>query len=61
MKENPSEHKTSDTVTFRPALPQEMITNCPKCGGELGLWSEGEETACVFCDQRIFDREATEH
>jgi DNA-directed RNA polymerase subunit RPC12/RpoP len=61
MKVNPSAHKKSGTVSIKVVLPRELIIRCPKCGGEVGLWSEDKETACPFCDHRIFEKETTEH
>jgi DNA-directed RNA polymerase subunit RPC12/RpoP len=40
---------------------RDLLTTCPKCGGELGLWSPARETQCVFCQYRVFDRERTVH
>jgi len=61
MKENPPKHKDD----FRPVADQilqlQLITTCPKCGGEISLWSEDRETACVFCEHKVFEREGTEH
>lgn len=60
MKENLSKLK-KNTTTAEFILAPELITNCPKCGGEVGLWSEKNETICIFCNHRVFDREKTEH
>lgn len=45
-------------VRYSPA--PEFIT-CPRCGFEMELWSEGEETRCLVCGHRFFKREATLH
>ena len=42
------------------AVP-DIITTCPKCGGELGIWSENIETLCIFCDHKVFEKENTIH
>ncbi len=39
----------------------DLIAICPKCGGEIGLWSEEQETVCIFCNHKVFEREATVH
>jgi DNA-directed RNA polymerase subunit RPC12/RpoP len=39
----------------------DLIAICPKCGGEVGLWSEEAETLCTFCDYRVFEKESTVH
>jgi DNA-directed RNA polymerase subunit RPC12/RpoP len=61
MKKNPSEHEKKGTVNIKLVLPREFIISCPKCGGEVGLWSEDRETTCTFCNHRVFDKETTEH
>jgi DNA-directed RNA polymerase subunit RPC12/RpoP len=40
---------------------KDIITTCPKCGGELGIWSEDNETLCIFCDHKVFEKENTIH
>jgi len=57
MNGNPSKHK-EDAASEK--LP-ELIAHCPKCGGEVGLWSEDRETICFFCDHKVFEKEKTEH
>lgn len=61
MKENRSEREKKSAVTISLSHPPEFVMRCPRCGGEVGLWSGNRETRCTFCDLRIFDREATEH
>lgn len=34
----------------------ETIT-CPKCGGEIGLWTESVLTVCWFCGFHAFRKE----
>jgi hypothetical protein len=59
MKENPSKHKTGKTSGAK--MVPDIITTCPKCGGELGIWSENNETLCIFCDHKVFEKENTIH
>jgi DNA-directed RNA polymerase subunit RPC12/RpoP len=61
MREKPSEHKKKVANDIELLLSRDLIMRCPKCGGEVGLWSEDEETTCTFCNHRIFERETTEH
>ena len=61
MKENPSKHKTDKTRGMKILATLDIITTCPKCGGELGLWSEETETLCIFCDHKVFEKENTLH
>jgi hypothetical protein len=60
MKESRLKHKESPLIADRILTPL-LITACPKCGGEVDLWSEDRETVCIFCDHKIFEREGTEH
>ncbi len=61
MKEKSLPPKGKYTVGVRIDMGQELIAICPKCGGEVALWSEERETVCIFCDQKIFEREGTLH
>ncbi len=61
MKENPSKHKTAKTRAVKITTVPEIITICPKCGGELGIWSGENETLCIFCDHKVFEKENTIH
>ncbi|MBI5848075.1 MAG: hypothetical protein HZB31_09030 [Nitrospirae bacterium] len=35
----------------------ESVT-CPKCGGQIGLWTESIITICWFCGFHLFRKEA---
>ena len=61
MKEKPFKHKTGALRESKSGITMEVLTICPKCGGEVALWSEGSETLCIFCRYRVFDRETTIH
>jgi DNA-directed RNA polymerase subunit RPC12/RpoP len=61
MKENPSKHKTDKTPGLKIITVRDIITTCPKCGGEVGIWSEDNETVCIFCDHKVFEKENTIH
>ena len=37
----------------------DLITTCPRCGGEIELWSEEDETLCIFCDTSSSNEETT--
>jgi len=60
VKESPQKLKQNAT-TAEFILAPELITSCPKCGGEVGIWSEDKETHCIFCQHRLFDHEGTIH
>jgi DNA-directed RNA polymerase subunit RPC12/RpoP len=57
MRQNPSQRKSEYTlVTPFDQLPQ-IMTTCPRCGGEIELWSQEEETTCLFCGYSLFERQ----
>lgn len=59
MKDNlkPKE-KSPGSVKITPA-PEFLI--CPKCGGEIDLWSDEYETVCFFCGHKAFKKENIIH
>jgi len=62
MRGNPLKHKTKTPGNGKQQrIVLEFITTCPKCGGEIELWSREPETVCLFCDYRVFDKEGTIH
>ena len=62
MKERTSIHKGGKyTLGVRIDTVVDLIAICPKCGGEVALWSEEKETACIFCNHKLFEREGTLH
>jgi hypothetical protein len=61
MKENPSKPRTHTVRGVKIVAAPDIITTCPKCGGELGIWSEDTETLCIFCDHKVFEKENTIH
>lgn len=54
-------NKSSKSTGIRLASVLDLIAICPKCGGEVGLWSEEAETLCTFCEYRVFEKERTVH
>ncbi len=61
MRGSPRKHNDKKDKPLAPADLPDLVTTCPKCGGEIGLWSNEEETVCVFCQFRIFEKERTTH
>jgi DNA-directed RNA polymerase subunit RPC12/RpoP len=61
MRRNPQKPKEETSTGIRLESVLDIVTTCPKCGGEIGLWSEDTETLCIFCQYRLFDRERTVH
>ena len=61
MKESLQKHRDQELLAIKLVGEVDIITTCPKCGGEVGIWSTEPETLCVFCQYRVFDREKTNH
>jgi DNA-directed RNA polymerase subunit RPC12/RpoP len=61
MKGNPQKHKEKTSGGMRLESVLDLVAICPKCGGEIGLWSEDPETLCIFCQYRVFEKETTTH
>ena len=61
MRESLSKPKLRKSSVARLASVLDLIAICPKCGGEVGLWSEEAETLCTFCEYRVFEKERTVH
>jgi len=53
MKENRYEDEGAISIVSVP----ESLT-CPKCGGEIGLWTGSILTVCWFCGFHAFKKEA---
>ncbi|MGD0887000.1 MAG: hypothetical protein ABSA46_19330 [Thermodesulfovibrionales bacterium] len=60
MKKDQARHKGKRPCIVKYAPVPDFIT-CPKCGEEIELWSDEEETVCLFCGHKIFKRETTIH
>lgn len=43
----------------RISLPE--IITCPKCGFDMEIWTDEQETRCMNCGHRFFSRESTVH
>ena len=43
-----------DSITLEP-IPESVT--CPKCGGEIGLWTGSILTICWFCGFHVFKKE----
>ncbi len=62
MKGSLLKHRKKTANSGKPQrMVIEFITTCPKCGGEIELWSKQPETVCLFCDYHVFDNESTIH
>ncbi len=62
MKEKKTSPREKHTSGVRVDMLVDLIAVCPKCGGELGLWSDDDkETVCIFCDHKVFEHEGTVH
>jgi len=56
MKE--SKQKSHCSATVKPAP---TYVTCLRCGYEVELWSDEEETVCPVCGRKVFKKEATVH
>jgi DNA-directed RNA polymerase subunit RPC12/RpoP len=61
MRRNLQKLKADASTGVRLESVLDIVTTCPKCGGEIGLWSEDTETLCIFCQYRLFEKEGTVH
>ncbi len=61
MRQNGSPRNKAYTLVAPADNLPELMTTCPRCGGEIELWSQEEETVCIFCEYKIFERENTMH
>jgi len=57
---NNLKHKEKSPCSVKIAPVPEFIT-CPKCGGEIELWSNEYLTACFFCGHKVFKKENIIH
>ena len=60
MKENHSKQKGKSRCSVK-YLPVPDFITCPKCGEEIELWSDEDETVCFFCGHKVFKKEMTIH
>lgn len=56
---NYKEKQKSPCSTQAAAVP-ELIT-CPKCGDEMEIWSDEDETLCLTCRHKFFKKESILH
>jgi predicted RNA-binding Zn-ribbon protein involved in translation (DUF1610 family) len=42
-------------------VPVPEFIACTRCGAEVELWTDEEETACPSCRQKIFKKESIIH
>ena len=57
---NNMKHKEKSPCTVKITPVPEFIT-CPKCGGEIELWSDEYLTLCFFCGHKAFKKENILH
>ncbi len=61
MRQNMSTDRKKHSLIAPLGKAPELVITCPRCGSEIDLWSEDDETTCMFCDYKLFDRETTTH
>ena len=42
-------------------VPVPEFVTCRKCGSEVELWTDEDETLCPSCRHKVFKRESTLH
>ena len=42
-------------------VPVPEFVACTRCGAEVELWTDEEETACPFCRQKVFKKQSIIH
>lgn len=60
MKDNSVRKQEKSACSERLVAVPEFIT-CPKCGGEVELWTDEDDTSCYFCGHRVFRKERILH
>jgi len=58
FNDHKSREKSACSVKEMP-LPE--FTECLRCGDEVEIWTDEEETHCPSCGNRIFKKESTIH
>ena len=61
MKPFTKKHETTRLLKDEIVRALELVITCPKCGGETDIWSADDETFCIFCSYKVFERETTVH
>jgi|GEM_PF-6344716 DNA-directed RNA polymerase subunit RPC12/RpoP len=49
--------KPTPPEKFTPLLS--IVVTCPKCGLNIELWNDEDETVCKFCGYAVFKHEKT--
>lgn len=60
MKGRGKEDSTQSGCSVKYSPVPEFVT-CLRCGEEVELWTDEEETTCFFCGHRVFRKEMTVH
>ena len=60
MRDSDLTQKQKSPCSTKNVPVPEFIT-CRKCGAEVELWTEEEETLCPDCNHKVFKRESTIH
>ena len=55
-----SKQREASPCSLKSVPVPEFIT-CTRCGDDIEIWTDEEETACRSCGHRVFRKEATLH
>ncbi len=42
-------------------MPLSETMTCPRCGYEIDIWTDEEETTCFICGFKLFRKESVVH
>jgi rRNA maturation endonuclease Nob1 len=60
MQNDNLKSKEKSPCSLKNAALPDFIT-CPKCGDEIEIWTDEDETACASCGHKVFKKESTVH
>jgi len=60
MRNSDHEQQVKSPCSTKKTPIPEFIT-CTKCGDEIEIWTDEDETACPSCRHKVFKKESTVH
>ncbi|MCX7793599.1 MAG: hypothetical protein N2257_04220 [Thermodesulfovibrionales bacterium] len=59
--ENRPGYKDNKPACIELYEPFPEFVTCPKCGEDVEIWTDEEETHCIFCGYHLFRKETIVH
>ncbi len=59
MNDSSPTYKASHCTVKNAPVP--VSVTCPRCGYDVEIWTDEDETVCCSCGFRIFEKEKTIH